>query len=54
MNRRVVITGLGTTNPIGNDPEETWARASAGLSGIGHLSQIDTRDLKTRIGGRGD
>ncbi len=51
MNRSVVITGLGTYNPLGNDPEETWVKASAGLSGIGHLSQIETSDLKTRIGG---
>jgi len=51
MNRRVVITGLGTKNPIGNSPEETWANASAGRSGIGPLSRIDTTDLKTTIAG---
>ena len=51
MNRRVVITGLGTNNPIGNSPEETWANASAGRSGIGPLSRIDTTDLKTTIAG---
>lgn len=51
MNRRVVVTGLGTYNPLGNDPMETWAKASAGHSGIIHLNRFDTSDLKTKIGG---
>ena len=51
MNRRVVITGLGTYNPLGNNPEDTWAMASAGRSGIGQLSHFDTTGLKTTIGG---
>ena len=32
--RRVVVTGLGTLNPLGNDPIETWAAICAGRSGI--------------------
>jgi len=51
MNRRVVITGLGTFNPLGNDPETTWDMALAGKSGIGLITSFDTRDFKTRIAG---
>ena len=31
--RRVVITGMGTVNPIGNSVEESWAAAKAGTYG---------------------
>ncbi len=51
MKRRVVITGLGTFNPLGNDPDTTWQKAVAGESGIGPITRFDARDLKTRFGG---
>ena len=51
MNRRVVITGLGTFNPLGNDPESTWQMAAGGRSGIGPLTSFDASELKSRIGG---
>jgi 3-oxoacyl-[acyl-carrier-protein] synthase II len=51
MKRRVVITGLGTFNPLGNDPDSTWAKAVAGESGIGPITQFDAGELKTRFGG---
>jgi len=34
MTRRVVITGLGTLNPVGNDCDSSWANLLAGRSGI--------------------
>ncbi|MDO5495044.1 MAG: beta-ketoacyl synthase N-terminal-like domain-containing protein, partial [bacterium] len=34
MTPRVVITGLGTTNPLGGTAAETWEAALAGRSGI--------------------
>ncbi len=52
MSRRVVITGLGTLNPLGNDPESTWQAVVAGRSGIDHLTGFDTSELKTRFGGQ--
>lgn len=32
--RRVVVTGLGTTSPVGGNVEETWAAIQAGRSGV--------------------
>jgi 3-oxoacyl-[acyl-carrier-protein] synthase II len=52
MNRRVVITGLGTLNPLGNDPETTWQMVAAGRGGIGNLTGFDTSELKTHFGGQ--
>ena len=33
MTRRVVVTGLGATTPLGGDVATTWANAIAGKSG---------------------
>jgi 3-oxoacyl-[acyl-carrier-protein] synthase II len=52
MTQRVVITGLGTLNPLGNDPETTWQMVAAGRSGIDYLNGFDTGELKTRFGGQ--
>jgi len=51
MKRRVAITGLGTYNPLGNDPESTWDMIVAGRSGIGPITFFDASPLATRIGG---
>lgn len=34
----VVVTGLGTTNPLGGNVEDTWAAALAGRSGVATLA----------------
>jgi 3-oxoacyl-[acyl-carrier-protein] synthase II len=51
MTRRVVVTGLGTYNPLGNDPEATWRSAAGGVSGIGPITRFDASNLKTRFAG---
>ena len=51
MNRRVVITGLGTVNPLGNDAVTFWQRAKAGESGIGPITRFDAGDFSSRIAG---
>ena len=33
--RRVVITGIGCINPLGNDVETMWSALKAGRSGVG-------------------
>lgn len=47
--RRVVITGMGTVNPIGNNVEEFWENAKAGNIGIAPATQFDTSDLKVKM-----
>lgn len=49
--RRVVITGLGTVNCLGNDVQTTWEKIAAGQSGIGKITYFDASDYKTQIGG---
>ena len=48
---RIVITGLGTYNPLGHDPTNTWAAVSRGESGIGPITHFDASDYKTQIAG---
>lgn len=49
--RRVVITGIGTINPVGTGIEETWKSLTAGLSGIGPITKFDTSEFRSRIAG---
>lgn len=48
---RVVITGLGTVNPLGLDVDTTWHQASNGESGIRPITSFDADEHKTRIAG---
>jgi 3-oxoacyl-[acyl-carrier-protein] synthase II len=47
--RRVVITGLGTINPLGNDVETSWRRLLAGENGVGPLTSFDTTDYSVHF-----
>lgn len=47
--RRVVVTGMGTVNPIGNCVEEFWENAKAGKIGIAPATQFDTDPLKVKL-----
>ena len=49
--RRVVITGLGTVNPLGNNTADSWAAAKAGKCGIGPITQFDTADVNCKLAG---
>ena len=49
--RRVVITGMGTVNPLGNTVAESWEAARAGKCGIGPITQFDTTGFKCRLAG---
>jgi 3-oxoacyl-[acyl-carrier-protein] synthase II len=49
--RRVVITGLGTYNPLGNDVETTWHKLITGQSGIDFISHFDASEYKTQFAG---
>ena len=49
--RRVVITGIGTYNPLGHDLETTWQKIMQGESGIGPITHFDASQHKTRFAG---
>ena len=49
--RRVVITGLGTVNPIGNSVEDYWEGLISGTSGIDKITLFDASDLPCQIAG---
>ncbi len=49
MPERVVVTGLGTVNPLGLTVAESWATALKGVSGVGPLTLFDARDLNVQI-----
>lgn len=47
--KRVVVTGLGTINPIGNNIEEYWNSLKNGVSGAGPITRFDASKSKTRF-----
>ncbi len=49
--RRVVITGMGTINPLGNTVAEFWEGALAGRSGVGPLTAVDSSGYEIHIAG---
>jgi len=49
MHKRVVITGLGTISPLGNDVSTTWSNAVAGRSGAGKITYYDTTQFRVKI-----
>ncbi len=52
MGKRVVVTGLGTVNPLGNSVNESWANMLAGKSGIARIREVEKFiDFPTTIAG---
>lgn len=47
--KRVVVTGLGTVNPLGNDVASTWQSALEGKSGAGPITHFDASKFKTQF-----
>ena len=47
--KRVVVTGLGTTSPLGGDVATTWAAMLAGESGVRPLKHEWAEQLSTQI-----
>lgn len=47
--RRVVITGLGTINPLGLDVATSWARVLGGENGVSLISRFDTSGHTAKI-----
>ncbi len=51
MKRRVVVTGIGTINPIGNNVETAWANAKNGVNGIDFISRYDASQDDVKLAG---
>ncbi len=51
MKKRVVITGLGTINPLGNDVQSTWDAVMQGRSGIDRITHFDASEHSTQFAG---
>ena len=51
MKRRVVITGLGTVNPIGNNVKDSWENAKKGVCGIGPITHLDVTNHAVKVAG---
>ncbi|MBQ6073644.1 MAG: beta-ketoacyl-ACP synthase II [Bacteroidales bacterium] len=47
--KRVVITGIGTINPLGNNVEEYFRNLDAGVSGASMVTRFDTTHFKTKF-----
>jgi len=49
--RRVVITGMGTVNPLGKNAGEFWENIKANKNGLSFVDQFDTSDFPVKIVG---
>ncbi|MFR0678322.1 beta-ketoacyl-ACP synthase II [Dysgonomonas mossii] len=47
--KRVVVTGLGSVTPLGNDVPTTWENALKGMSGAGPITHFDASKFKTQF-----
>ncbi|WP_185852727.1 beta-ketoacyl-ACP synthase II [Blattabacterium cuenoti] len=47
--KRVVVTGVGTITPIGNNVEEYWISLISGKTGSAPITYFDTKKYKTKF-----
>ncbi|HNY05732.1 MAG TPA: beta-ketoacyl-ACP synthase II [Candidatus Egerieousia sp.] len=47
--KRVVITGIGTINPLGNNVKEFFTSLDNGVSGAGPITRFDVSEFKTKF-----
>lgn len=50
--KRVVVTGLGTTSPVGGDVPSTWDALVGGRSGVRRLTDDWAEEMPVKIAGR--
>ncbi|MCD6579890.1 beta-ketoacyl-ACP synthase II [bacterium] len=51
VEKRVMITGMGTINPLGNDVKTFWNNLTQGKSGIKKIKRLDLTDMKSIVAG---
>jgi len=49
--RRVVITGLGTVNPVAIGIKNTWDAITAGKSGVDYITKFDATEFTSQVAG---
>jgi len=49
--RRIVITGIGTVNPLGHNVNTTWEKVKKGESGITRITKFDASTFASQIAG---
>ena len=49
--KRVVITGLGTVNPLGSTVEKFWENIKKGTLGVSKIDSFDTTELGVSVAG---
>jgi 3-oxoacyl-[acyl-carrier-protein] synthase II len=49
--KRIVITGMGTVNPLGNNVIDTWNKVKAGKSGIRKITKFDVSGFSSHVAG---
>jgi 3-oxoacyl-[acyl-carrier-protein] synthase II len=47
--KRVVVTGMGTVNPLGKNVTEFWENSLKGKSGAGIITRFDATNFKTQV-----
>lgn len=47
--KRVVVTGMGTINPLGHNITEFWDNLKSGVSGAGPITRFNPEKFKTRF-----
>ncbi len=52
MARRVVVTGMGTVNPLGNRVTDFWKAIKNGENGIGKQTRFDTTGFTSKVAGQ--
>jgi 3-oxoacyl-[acyl-carrier-protein] synthase II len=46
---RIVITGMGTINPLAHTVKQTWEKAVNGISGVGPITLFDASEWNVKI-----
>ena len=49
MRRKVVVTGIGSINALGNSLAESWKKAAAGIGGIDTITKFDASEFKSQM-----
>jgi 3-oxoacyl-[acyl-carrier-protein] synthase II len=49
MQERIVVTGMGTVNPLGLSVRESWSHVIAGISGVAPITLFDSSSLNVHI-----